>query len=66
MVHRTHYNGSVTHVTGIVHISAEEYGAMPSQFDGEWLRGNFPGVAKSMDRFIEKMKEETHGEISAT
>ena len=63
MVHRTHYDGSVTHVTGIVHISAEEYEAMPSRFDGEWLRGNFPGVAESMDRFIDKIKEETHGEM---
>jgi 2-polyprenyl-6-methoxyphenol hydroxylase-like FAD-dependent oxidoreductase len=36
---------------------------MPSRFDGEWLRGNFPGVAESMDRFIDKIKEETHGEI---
>ena len=42
MVHRTHYDGSVSHVTGIVNISAEEYEAMPSQFDGEWLRDNFP------------------------
>ena len=63
MVHRTHYDGSVSHVTGIVNISAEEYEAMPSRFDGEWLRGNFPGVAQSMDRFIDKIKEETHGEI---
>jgi 2-polyprenyl-6-methoxyphenol hydroxylase-like FAD-dependent oxidoreductase len=63
MVHRTHYDGSVSHVTGIVNISAEEFEAMPSRFDGEWLRGNFPGVAKSMDRFIDKIKEETHGEI---
>ena len=63
MVHRTHYDGNVTHVTGIVHISAEEYEAMPSRFDGEWLRGNFPGVAESMDRFIDKIKEETHGEM---
>ena len=63
MVHRTHYDGSVSHVTGIVNISAAEYEAMPSHFDGEWLRGNFPGVAQSMDRFIDKIKEETHGEI---
>jgi 2-polyprenyl-6-methoxyphenol hydroxylase-like FAD-dependent oxidoreductase len=63
MVHRTHYDGSVSHVTGIVNISAEEYEAMPSRFDGEWLRGNFPGVAESMDRFIDKIKEETQGEI---
>jgi hypothetical protein len=63
MVHRTHYDGSVSHVTGIVNISAEEYEAMPSRFDGEWLRGNFPGVAQSMDRFIDKITQETHGEI---
>lgn len=63
MVHRTHYDGSVSHVTGIVNISAEEYEAMPSRFDGGWLRSNFPGVAQSMDRFIDKIKQETHGEI---
>ena len=63
MVHRTHYDGSVSHVSGIVNISAEEYEAMPSRFDGAWLRDNFPSVAQSMDRFIDKIKEETHGEI---
>jgi 2-polyprenyl-6-methoxyphenol hydroxylase-like FAD-dependent oxidoreductase len=63
MVQRTHYDGSVSHVTGIVNISADEYEAMPPRFDGEWLRGNFPGVAQSMDRFIDKIKDETHGEI---
>jgi 2-polyprenyl-6-methoxyphenol hydroxylase-like FAD-dependent oxidoreductase len=63
MVHRTHYDGSVSHVTGIVNISAEDYEAMPSRFDGEWLRDNFPGVAESMDRFIDKIKDETKGEL---
>ncbi len=63
MVQRTHYDGSVTHVTGIVNITAEEYEAMPSRFDGQWLRDNFPAAAQSMDRFIDKIKEETHGEI---
>jgi 2-polyprenyl-6-methoxyphenol hydroxylase-like FAD-dependent oxidoreductase len=63
MVNRTHYDGSVSHVTGIVNISADDYEAMPSRFDGEWLRDNFPGVAQSMDRFIDKIREETHGEI---
>jgi hypothetical protein len=63
MVHRTHYDGSVSHVTGIVNISPREYEAMPSRFDGRWLRGNFPSVAQSMDRFIDKIKEETNGEI---
>ena len=36
---------------------------MPPQFDGPWLRDNFPSVAESMDRFIDKIKQETHGEI---
>ena len=63
MVHRTHYDGSVSHVTGIVNITAEEYEAMPPRFDGQWLRDNFPDAAQSMDRFIDKIKEETQGEI---
>ncbi len=63
MVHRTHYDGQISHVTGIVTITAEEYEAMPTRFDGQWLRSNFPAVAQSMDRFIDKVKQETHGEI---
>jgi 2-polyprenyl-6-methoxyphenol hydroxylase-like FAD-dependent oxidoreductase len=63
MVHRTHYDGSVSHVTGIVDLTADEFRAMPSRFDGEWLRGNFPAVAESMDRFIDKVRQETHGEV---
>jgi 2-polyprenyl-6-methoxyphenol hydroxylase-like FAD-dependent oxidoreductase len=63
MVHRTHSDGSVSHVSGIVNITAEDYEAMPSRFDGEWLRSNFPGVSESMDRFIDKIKQETHGEV---
>jgi 2-polyprenyl-6-methoxyphenol hydroxylase-like FAD-dependent oxidoreductase len=62
-VNRTYYDGSLSHVTGIVHISAEDYGRMPPRFDGPWLRSNFPHVAESMDRFIAKVKQETHGEI---
>jgi hypothetical protein len=65
MVHRTYYDGKISHVTGIVNISAREFEAMPSKFDGQWLRSNFPGVAQSMDRFIAKIKEETHGELLA-
>ena len=62
-VHRTFYDGNISHVTGIVNITAEDYDAMPSQFDGQWLRDHFPSVARSMDRFIDKIKEETHGEV---
>ena len=63
MVHRTHSDGAVSHVSGIVNITAEDYEAMPSRFDGQWLRSNFPDVAESMDRFIDKIKAETHGEV---
>jgi 2-polyprenyl-6-methoxyphenol hydroxylase-like FAD-dependent oxidoreductase len=63
MVHRTHSDGGISHVSGIVNITAEDYAAMPSRFDGQWLRSNFPGVAQSTDRFIEKIKAEAHGEV---
>jgi 2-polyprenyl-6-methoxyphenol hydroxylase-like FAD-dependent oxidoreductase len=62
-VHRTYYDGSISHVTGIINITAEDYARMPPHFDGQWLRSNFPNVAQSMDRFIDKIKTETHGEI---
>jgi 2-polyprenyl-6-methoxyphenol hydroxylase-like FAD-dependent oxidoreductase len=63
MVHRTHYDGAVSHVTGIVNINADEYEAMPPRFDGEWLQENAPDVAQSMCRFIDEIKQETQGEI---
>lgn len=63
MVHRVSYDGDVSHVTGIVTITAEEYAAMPKRFDGEWLRANFPNVAESMDRFIDKIRQESNGEL---
>ena len=62
-VHRTFNDGNISHVTGIVNITAEDYEAMPSHFDGPWLRANFPDAAASMDRFIDKIKAETHGEV---
>jgi len=62
-VHRTYYDGSVSHVTGIVGISQSEYEAMPPSFDGAWLRERFPAVAVSMDRFIDKVRNETHGSL---
>ena len=62
-VGRTYYDGAITHVTGIVNITAEDYSAMPPTFDGAWLRANFPVVARSMERFIDKIKQETNGEI---
>ena len=62
-VHRTCIDNDISHVTGIVNITAADYAAMPPQFDGQWLRSHFPNVARSMDRFIDKVKQETHGEI---
>jgi 2-polyprenyl-6-methoxyphenol hydroxylase-like FAD-dependent oxidoreductase len=62
-VNRTFHDGSITHVTGIVNITEEDYEAMPPQFDGQWLRANFPQIAQSMDRFITKVNRETGGEM---
>ena len=62
-VDRTSYDGNSSFVSGIVNITAQDYDAMPATFDGQWLRINFPDVARSMDRFIDKIKQETHGEI---
>jgi 2-polyprenyl-6-methoxyphenol hydroxylase-like FAD-dependent oxidoreductase len=61
-VHRTFYDGSISHVTGIVTISREEFEEMPPRFDGAWLREHFPAVAESMDRVIDKIRDETQGE----
>ena len=62
-VDRTCYDGNLSFVSGIVNITDADFEAMPPTFDGEWLRLHFPEVAESMDRFINKVKQETHGEI---
>jgi hypothetical protein len=62
-VSRTCYDGQTTHVTGIVSISAQDYDRMPAKCDGAWLRANFSDAAQSMDRFIDKIREESHGEV---
>jgi len=62
-VDRTCYDGNITFVSGIVNITSEDYKAMPATFDGQWLRIHFPQVARSMDHFIDKVKQETHGEV---
>jgi len=62
-VDRTSYDGNISFVSGIVNITSEDFQAMPAIFDGQWLRVNFPQVARSMDRFIAKIKDETHGEM---
>jgi hypothetical protein len=62
-VDRIAYDGDISHVTGIVNVSAADYEAMPPKFDGQWLRGHFPELTQSMERFIDKIKEETPGEI---
>ncbi len=62
-VHRTYFDGNISHVTGIVTISREEFEAIPPTSDGAWLREHFPAIAVSMDRFIEHVKAESHGEL---
>ena len=56
-------DAGVTHVFGIISISAEDFAAMPPQCKGDYLRENFPAVATSMDRFIAQINEETGGQI---
>ena len=34
-----------------------------TRVNGEWLRENLPGVAQSMDRFIDKIRQESHGKV---
>jgi 2-polyprenyl-6-methoxyphenol hydroxylase-like FAD-dependent oxidoreductase len=62
-VRRTYHDGSITHVTGIMTITEEEFDAMPATFDGSFMREHHPDMAQSMDRFIDKIKAESHGEI---
>ncbi len=62
-VHQTYYDGDVSHVTGIVTIGAEDFAAIPPTCDGAWLREHFPRIAVSMDRFIENVVDESHGEL---
>jgi 2-polyprenyl-6-methoxyphenol hydroxylase-like FAD-dependent oxidoreductase len=62
-VNRTFHDGDITHVTGIVNITEDDYQRMPPQFEGQWLRANFPYIAQSMDRFIRKVDRETGGKM---
>ena len=62
-VDRTCYDGNITFVSGIVKITPKDFELMPATFDGQWLRIHFPQVAQSMDNFIDKIKQETHGEV---
>ena len=62
-VNRTCYEDGITHVTGIVSISQEEFEAMPPRFEGDWLREHYPQVAVSMDNFINRVRMETNGEL---
>ena len=62
-VDRICYDGNTSFVSGIVNITSQDFDAMPPTFDGDWLRSNFPNVARSMDHFIDKVKQETNGEI---
>jgi len=62
-VDRIAQDAGITHVFGIVNISGEDYEAMPSKCNGDHLRQHFPAVAQSMDRFIQQVGLETHGEV---
>ena len=63
MVQRTHYDGSVSHVSGIVNIPPRTTSRCRRASTASGCASNRPGVAESMDRFIDKIKQETQGEI---
>jgi hypothetical protein len=62
-VGRIAQDAGMTHVLGIINISADDYEAMPAKCSGDYLREHFPAVAASMDRFIEQVGLETQGEV---
>ena len=62
-VHRTWYDGDVSHITGFITINADEFKAIPPVSDGAWLREHFPEIAASMDRFIGAVQAESGGEL---
>ncbi len=62
-VDRIAQDAGITHVFGIVNISADDYEAMPAKCNGDHLREHFPAVAESMDRFIQQIHLETEGEV---
>jgi len=64
-VGRIAHDADITHVLGIVNISAEDYEAMPAKCNGDYLREHFPAVAASMDRFIQQVHLEAHGEVAS-
>ena len=59
---RTHYNGRIAHVTGIVNIPAKDYERMRHSSTA-MASLDFPQMAQSIDRFISKVKTETNGEV---
>lgn len=62
-VERTLNDEGASHVTGIIRISEKEYDAMPATCEDAWLREHMPAVARSMERFIEKVEAETGGAL---
>ena len=57
-VHRTYYDGDVSHVTGIVTISRSEFEAMPPSFDGAYLREQFPNFGQAKILSIRVMRDD--------
>ena len=62
-VHRTYYDGNVSHVTGIVNITGRGIRGDAGPVRRRVAARATSRVAESMDRFIDKVKEETNGEL---
>ena len=57
------YDGDVTHVTGFVTISPRSSRRCRRSSTGRGCASTSPGLPTSMDRFIDRMREESHGEL---
>lgn len=51
-IRRTYSSGGKSNVTGVVHITAEDYERLPSSLSQEWLDENEDPIAQSINRFL--------------
>ncbi len=51
-IRRTYSSGSKSNVTGVVHITPEDYERLPSTLSQEWLDANEDPIAQSINRFL--------------
>jgi len=51
-IRRTYSSGGKSNVTGVVHITDEDYERLPASLSPEWLAANEDPIAQSINRFL--------------